>query len=284
MRNKNSKLKSVLGGQNSKLPIHIVLIIFGIAMFTPFYWMLTTALKSPLEALRFPPTMFPTFLKFGNFLEIFREVALLRYFLNTILIATCVLAGVLFTAILAAYAFAKFEFWGRDVVFIIFLALMMIPLPVYLVPSYMILFRLGWIDTYLALIVPWTVNIFSIFLLRQHIKTLPQDLFDAAKIDGCGTFRTLWQVVVPLSIPPIVTIAIFDIIASWNSFFWPLIVTHSDTIRPLQVGLAYFSREFSTNYPLLMAASTLAILPLIILFFFAQKQIIQSYARTGLKE
>jgi ABC-type glycerol-3-phosphate transport system permease component len=266
------------------LPVHIVLIVFGVVMFIPFYWMLTTALKSPLEALRFPPTIFPTFFKFGNFLEIFREVALLRYFLNTIFIAFSALAGVLFTAILAAYAFAKFEFWGRDVVFVVFLALMMIPLPVYLVPSYMILFRLGWIDTYLALIIPWTVNIFAIFLLRQHIKTLPQDLFDAAKIDGCGTFRTLWQVIVPLSIPMIVTIAIFDIIASWNSFFWPLIVTHSDSIRPLQVGLAYFSREFSTNYPLLMAASTLAILPLIILFFFAQKQIIQSYARSGLKE
>ena len=266
------------------LPVHIILIICGIGMFLPFYWMLTTALKSPLEALRFPPTVFPAFFKFSNFIEIFREFALLRYFLNTIFIATASLLGVLFTGILAAYAFARMEFWGRDIVFIVFLALMMIPLPVYLVPSYIILFRLGWIDTYLALIVPWTVNIFSIFFLRQHMKTLPQDLFDAAKIDGCGQFRTLWQVIVPLSKAPIITLAIFDIIASWNSFFWPLIVTHSDSIRPLQVGLAYFSREFSTNYPLLMAASTLAILPLIILFFFAQKQIIQSYARTGLKE
>lgn len=265
-------------------PIHIVLIFCGIGMFVPFYWMLTTALKTPLEALLFPPTLIPKILMFSNFIEIFKEVALLRYFLNTIFIATASLFGVIFTSVLAAYAFAKFEFWGRDLVFLVFLALMMIPLPVYLVPSYMILFKLGWIDTYMALIVPWMVNIFSIFLLRQHIKTLPQDLFDAAKIDGCSNFRTLWQIVVPLSKPILVTIAIFDIIASWNSFFWPLIVTHSDKIRPLQVGLAYFSREFSTNYPLLMAASTLAILPLVILFFFAQKQIIQSYARSGLKE
>ncbi|MBS4016306.1 MAG: carbohydrate ABC transporter permease [Candidatus Latescibacteria bacterium] len=270
--------------KNRLTPVHIILIICGIGMFLPFYWMLTTALKAPLEALRFPPTFIPDIFKFSNFIEIFREVALLRYFLNTIFIAAASLIGTLFTSILAAYAFAKFKFWGRDFIFILFLALMMIPLPVYLVPSYMILFRLGWIDTYLALIVPWLVNIFAIFLLRQHIKTLPQDLFDAAKIDGCGTFRTLWQIVVPLSKPVIVTIAIFDIIANWNSFFWPLIVTHSDSIRPLQVGLAYFSREFSTNYPLLMAASTLAILPLVILFFFAQKQIIQSSARTGLKE
>ncbi len=266
------------------LPVHIILILCGIGMFVPFYWMLTTALKTPIESLKFPPTLYPESLQFKNFIEIFKEIPLLRYFLNTIFIATASLLGVLFTGVLAAYAFARLEFWGRDFVFIIFLALMMIPLPVYLVPSYMILFRLGWIDTYLALIVPWTVNIFSIFLIRQHMKTLPQDLFDAAKIDGCGHFRTLWQIVVPLSTPILVTVIIFDIIASWNSFFWPLIVTHSDSIRPLQVGLAYFSREFSTNYPLLMAASTLAILPLIILFFFAQKKIIQSYARTGLKE
>ncbi|MEO0084059.1 MAG: carbohydrate ABC transporter permease [candidate division WOR-3 bacterium] len=266
------------------LPVHIILILCGLSMFLPFYWMLTTAVKTPLEALRFPPTLFPSIIKLENFVEIFREVPLLRYFLNTIFITIVTLTGVLFTAILAAYAFARLQFWGRDVIFIIFLALMMIPLPVYLVPSYMILYRLRWIDTYFALIIPWMVNIFSIFFLRQHIKTLPQDLFDAAKIDGCGEFRTLWQVVVPLSKAPLITLAIFDIIASWNSFFWPLIVTHSDSIRPLQVGLAYFSREFSTNYPLLMAASTLAILPLVILFFFAQKQIIQSYARTGLKE
>ncbi|MDW7987405.1 MAG: carbohydrate ABC transporter permease, partial [candidate division WOR-3 bacterium] len=255
-----------------------------VGMFLPFYWMLITAFKTPVESLRFPPTFIPEKWQFSNFIEIFREIPFHRYFLNTVFIAVSVLAGVIFTSLLAAYAFARFRFWGREVIFMVFLALMMIPLPVYLVPSYMILYKLGWIDTYLALIVPWMVNIFSIFLLRQHIKTLPQDLFDAAQIDGCGAFRTLWQIVVPLSKPVLVTIAIFDIIASWNSFFWPLIVTHSESIRPLQVGLAYFSREYSTNYPLLMAASTLAVLPLIVLFFFAQKQIIQSYARAGLKE
>jgi ABC-type glycerol-3-phosphate transport system permease component len=264
--------------------IHLILIVLGIGMFLPFYWMISTSVKTPLESLRFPPTFIPQNWQFKNYLEIFREIPLHRYFLNTVFIAITVLIGVIFTSILAAYTFARFRFYGREVVFMIFLALMMIPLPVYLVPSYMILYRLGWIDTYLALIVPWMVNIFSIFLLRQHIKTLPQDLFDAAQIDGCNNFRTLWQIVVPLSKPVLVTIAIFDIIASWNSFFWPLIVTHSESIRPLQVGLAYFSREYSTNYPLLMAASTLAISPLVILFFFAQKQIIQSYVRSGLKE
>jgi ABC-type glycerol-3-phosphate transport system permease component len=134
------------------------------------------------------------------------------------------------------------------------------------------------------MIVPWIVNIFGIFLLRQHFKQLPNDLFDAARMDGCGRLKTLFSIVLPLSKPPLVTITVFNVIGSWNSFFWPLIVTHSDNIRPLQVGLAYFSREQSTNYTLLMAATAMAIVPLIVLFFIAQKQIIQSQARSGLKE
>ncbi|MEO0082753.1 MAG: carbohydrate ABC transporter permease [candidate division WOR-3 bacterium] len=268
----------------NKLPIHLLLILGSVAMVLPFFWMVSTSLKTPLEALRFPPTWFPSSPQFQNYVEVFRQIPLWRYMGNTLLVTFATLAGVLVTGLFAAYAFARFRFFGREVLFMVFLALMMIPLPVYLVPSYMILFRLGWIDTYLAMIVPWVVNIFGIFLLRQHFRQLPQDLFDAARIDGCSRFSTLFHVVIPLSKAPLVTIAVFNVIGSWNSFFWPLIVTHSDTIRPLQVGLAYFSREQSTNYTLLMAATTMAIVPLVLLFFVAQKQIIQSQARSGLKE
>jgi multiple sugar transport system permease protein len=264
--------------------VHLLLVLGGLAMVLPFYWMLSTSLKTPLEALRFPPTWFPTSPQGSNYLEVFRQIPLWRYLANTVLVAVLSLFGVLATGIFAAYAFARFRFPGREVLFMGFLALMMIPLPVYLVPSYTILFKLGWIDTYTAMIVPWIVNIFAIFLLRQHIRQLPQDLFDAARIDGCSPLRTLVTVVLPLCKAPLVTITVFNVIGSWNSFFWPLIVTNSDKIRPLQVGLAYFSREQSTNYTLLMAATTMAIIPLILLFFLAQKQIIQSQARSGLKE
>jgi len=267
-----------------KLPIHLILIAGSLLMLLPFYWMVTTSLKTPLEALRFPPTWIPVALKFSNYLEVFRQIPLWRYLGNTVLITLLSLLGILITGIPAAYAFARFKFPGREIIFMGLLALMMIPLPVYLVPSYMILFKLGWIDTYAAMIVPWTVNIFSIFLLRQHIKQLPQDLFDAARIDGASSLWTMIRIVIPLCRAPLATIIIFNVISSWNSFFWPLIVTNSDHIRPLQVGLAYFSREQSTNYTLLMAATTLSIIPLIILFFIAQKQIIQSQARAGLKE
>lgn len=151
--------------------------------------MVLTSLKTPLEALRFPPTWLPEIWRFGNYFEVFQEISFLRYFLNTVFITLMTLFGIFITGVLAAYAFARIEFWGRETLFMIFLALMMIPLPVYLVPSYMILYKLGWIDTYWAMIVPWMVNIFSIFFLRQHIKTLPQDLFDAAKIDGVQPVR-----------------------------------------------------------------------------------------------
>jgi multiple sugar transport system permease protein len=274
----------VLRLRASRLPVHLLLILGAVGMLLPFFWMVSTALKTPAEAIEYPPTWIPKDAQPSNFGQVFRKIDLPRYFLNTVVITLGTLLGILFTGMLAAYAFARFEFPGRELLFMGFLGLMMIPLPVYLVPSYMVLFRLGWIDTFLAMIVPWTVNIFAIFLLRQHFRTIPQDLFDAARIDGCSRFWMLWRVVLPLSRPQIVTIVVFDVIASWNSFLWPLIVTHSDRIRPLQVGLAYFARSEGTNYSLLMAASTLTILPLVILFFFAQKQIIQSYARSGLKE
>lgn len=267
-----------------QLPIHLLLVACGIGVVLPFYWMVSTSLKTQLESIQFPPTWLPALAQWDNYAEVFRQIPLWRYMGNTVLVTFASLMGVLLTGTLAAYAFARIRFPGREVVFMLFLALMMIPLPVYLVPSYMILFRLGWIDTYLAMIVPWTVNIFGIFLLRQHFRQLPEDLFDAARIDGCSRFATLWRIVLPLSKPPVVTITVFNVIGSWNSFFWPLIVTHSDDIRPLQVGLAYFSREQSTNYPLLMAATTMAILPLVVLFFFAQRHIIQSQARSGLRE
>ena len=265
-------------------PVHLLLIAGAVLMLMPFFWMVSTSAEDRKRGHPVSADLDSQAVPVVELCPGLSQIALPRYFLNTLIVTFFTLLGIVVTGTLAAYAFARFEFWGREVLFMGFLGLMMIPLPVYLVPSYMILFRLGWIDTYLAMIIPWTVNIFAIFLLRQHFRTIPQDLFDAARIDGCSRFWMLWKVVLPLSKAQLVTIIVFDIISSWNSFMWPLIVTHSDKIRPLQVGLAYFARSEGTNYPLLMAASTMSIIPLIVLFFFAQKQIIQSYARSGLKE
>jgi len=271
-------------GSLSKLPIHFLLIIGGIAAITPFLWMVSTSLKLPPEALKFPPSLLPHIPQWSNYLEAWREAPFARYFLNTIIVSTSVVASVLLTSALAAFAFSWLEFRGREALFVGFLSMMMVPMVVYLVPSYIILSKLHWLDTYWALIVPWGANVFSIFLLRQHFKTIPRDLYDAAIIDGCSPFGFLWRVVLPLSKAILVTVALFSLIGSWNSFMWPLVVTNSDKMRIIQVGLANFSQESGTRWTLLMAASTFCVAPLLLVFFFAQKKIISSFARSGLKE
>lgn len=220
---------------------------------------------------------------FGNFVRAWQKVPFGIYIKNTLFVAIMTLVGVLFTSSLAAYAFARMNFYGKDFLFYLLISMMMVPQPVYLIPSYIVLSNLGLVDTYFALIVPWVANIFTIFLFRQQFKTIPQELFDAAAIDGCSTFGTLWRVVLPLSKPVIATASIFSIISSWNSFMWPLIMTDSKHLRVLQVGLSYFSQDSGTETALLMAASTFSILPLVVLFFIAQKQIIASTATSGLK-
>jgi len=218
-----------------------------------------------------------------NFAKAWKKVPFGLYFLNTIFVALTVMVGVIFTGALAAYAFARMRFVGKDALFYLFISMMMVPQPVYLIPSYVLLNHLGWLNSYQALIVPWLTNIITIFLLRQHFKTIPQDLFDAAAIDGCSRFRMLWQIVLPLSKSVIATAAIFSVIGSWNSFMWPLVMTNSEELRVLQVGLSYFSQEASSQTTLLMAASTFSIAPLIALFLVAQRQIISSFASSGLK-
>jgi multiple sugar transport system permease protein len=262
----------------------VLLALMGIMMVLPFYWMIITSLKTPMEAVQFPPTWIPRAPRFHNYVEAWRQVPFPRYFLNTIIITVATLVGVLVTSSLAAYSFGCMRYRGRDFVFLTFLAMMMIPVPVYIVPGYLILMKLHWVDTYLALTVPWLANVFSIFLLRQHFMTIPKDLYDAAIMDGCSRFGFLLHVVLPLSKAALVTVTLFSIIGSWNAFIWPLVVTSSDALRPIQVGLAYFAQEQSTNYTLLTAATTFSIIPIMLLFFILEKRIIASFARSGLKE
>jgi multiple sugar transport system permease protein len=264
--------------------LYLVLALGSATMILPFFWMVSTSLKTPPEALRFPPTWIPQVFDFSNYVNAWRAVPFPLYFLNTIFVAFTVMIVVLMTSSLAAYAFARMKFPGRETIFLLFLSMMMVPMPVYLVPSYVILSRLGWVDTYYALIIPWAAHVFSIFWLRQHFRTVPNDLYDAATIDGCSRFGFLWRVMIPLSKSVLVAVALFSLIGSWNSFMWPLVVTNSVSKRIIQVGLAYFSTEQGTQYTLMMAAATFCIAPLLIIFFIAQKQIISSFARSGLKE
>jgi len=223
-------------------------------------------------------------IKWDNFIKAFKKVPFGRYFANTIFVSVLSLIGVLITSVLAAYAFARMKFWGVEVIFMMFISMMMVPEPIYLISSYVLLDKFHWLDTYQALIVPWCVNIFTIFLFRQHFKSLPKELFDAASIDGCSTWGMIKTILLPLSKPIIATASVFALIGSWNSFMWPLVMTNRPELRLLQVGLSYFNQEASTQTTLLMAASAFSILPILIIFIIAQKQIIANTAKSGLKD
>lgn len=220
---------------------------------------------------------------FSNYLNAWQAAPFGWYFFNSAFTATVQVMAGLIIASMAAFALARIPFWGREILFIGVIGTLMIPAEVLLIPNYVLLARLNWIDTYYALIVPFIASAFGIFLLRQFFLTLPQELFDAARIDGASWTVQLWRVAIPLALPGLLTYALFAFLGSWNALLWPLIVTNSDEMRTIQVGLTYFVDEAGTDYGKLMAASTLAILPIIVGFLFVQKQFIQGIARSGLK-
>ncbi|MDP8215373.1 MAG: carbohydrate ABC transporter permease [Candidatus Euphemobacter frigidus] len=219
----------------------------------------------------------------NNFKKAWQAAPFARYFINSIFISILVTIGQVVTSALAAYAFARMRFRFKEFLFLVLLATMMIPKQVILIPDYAIISWLGWVNTYYALIVPFIAAVFGIYFMRQHFETLPQDLFDAASIDGCGSFRTLFLIVLPISKSVILTVALFTFIMTWNSLLWPLVMTNTPEMRPLQVGLAVFNQESGTDWELLMAASTFSIMPLMIIFFIAQKQFIEGITRSGMK-
>lgn len=267
----------------SKGFIYLILIIGSFLMLLPFIWMLSTSLKSPGEVTAMPPVWIPEDLKWKNYAEAWGMAPFLRYTFNSVIVTVLSTIGELLTTILAAYAFSRVNFYGRDMIFAILLGTMMVPGEVLLIPNYVTLSNLGWIDHYEALIVPWLASIFSIFLLRQFFLGIPKELSYAAKIDGCRDFRFLWTIMVPLAKPALITIVLLKAIGSWNAFLWPLIVTQSKEMRTLPVGLTSFSTEAGTVYELLMAASTMIILPMIILYLILQKYIIEGVAKAGIK-
>jgi multiple sugar transport system permease protein len=217
-------------------------------------------------------------------------VTFTRYFWVSGVTSLLTTLGTLITSILAAYAFAKMQFRGRDLLFYLVLATMMVPGQVLLIPNFLILsalpdysFGLRWLDNYPALVVPWLASVFGIFMLRQFFRGIPDELWDAAQIDGAGRFRYLWRVMLPLSKPAVITLALFAFLGEWNSLLWPLIVTTSPDMRTLMVGLQTFNEEMSGNSHLLMAAATIAVLPVVILFFVLQRFFVAGLARTGFK-
>jgi len=264
--------------------VSYALLIGGSAfMLLPFIWMISTAFKTLAEAMAMPPIWIPERFLWSNFGEAWGMAPFTRFFLNSVGIAVVTAGGSVIFAALAAYAFAKMDFFGKNVLFVAVISTMMIPGIVLLVPNFLTMVRLGWIDTYQALIIPWLVSVFVIFMLRQFFKSIPNELWDSAQIDGCSRLRYLWRFIIPLSKPALFTAFLLRFIGSWNAFLWVLIMTNREEMRTVPVGLALFSQEAGTYYHWMMAMSTLAILPILLVFLACQQQFIQGVARTGIK-
>lgn len=223
------------------------------------------------------------YIRFRNYWDAWKAVPFPRFYINSIIVAVCVTAGQVLTSSLAAYAFARLEFPGRDKIFLAYLGTMMIPGQVTMIPVFILLKRLGWIDTYQALILPGLFSAYGTFLLRQFFLTIPKDLEDAAVIDGCSKLRIWWTIIVPLSKSALATLTTFTFMAAWNDFMWPLIVTNSMHMKTLPVGLASFQGQYTTEWTLLMAASMIVLLPVLVLYVFNQRFFTEGIVLSGLK-
>jgi len=266
---------------------YTLLIIGAIVSIVPFIYMISTSLKTIGEALG--SSFFPSELHFENYGEAWRRGNFPTYFWNSIRITAISLIGSVSISVLAAYGFARIKFPGRDLIFGILLSTMMIPAMVTIIPNFLTVTWLGrigsikWINNWPALTVPFMGSIFNIFMLRQFFAQIPDELFDAARIDGSGHFRFLFQVVLPLSKAPLMVILVLTFIGSWNSLAWPLLVTNTPDWRPISVGMMNFVTEAGQEIHYIMAAAFITIIPILILYFFTQKQFTESIARSGLK-
>lgn len=262
------------------------LAILGIFLFVlfPFYWMFITSLKTQAEAILFPPTLFPKEITLQGYKLALTKLQLGTSILITLGMIVFIVFGELITSILAAYAFSWLQFKGREVLFSFLLLLASIPMPVYILQLFIVVQRLGMVDTFAGLVIPWMANIYSIFLLRQAFRNIPRDLRDAVYVDGGGDLTFLFKVAIPIVKPIIITIALFSAVYTWNSFMWPLLVVSDKGLRPIQLAVAYFAQGETTNYPALMSASFLSSLPALLVFAIFQKQITEIYARGGMKD
>ncbi|HCT98343.1 ABC transporter permease subunit [Carnobacterium sp. PL17GRE32] len=252
-------------------------------MILPFFWMVSTSIKTTGETLAIPPVWLPENWQWSNYETALTMAPFDQYFINSVIITLSSTIGEVITSILAAFAFSKLQFFGKNILFTILISTMMVPFELLMIPTYLTLSKMGMINSYWAMIIPFLASVFSVFLLKQNFEAVPKQLYYAAKVDGASDWRFLWQILVPMSKSSIVTVVILKMIGSWNSFMWPLMVTNETHLRPLPVGLQAFTTEAGTYFELLMAAATIVVLPMIIIYLFLQKYIIKGISNTGVK-
>lgn len=266
-----------------RLVLYALAAIAFVILAGPLLWMVSSALKTRTEVLANPPSALPDSPQWSNFTDVFEQVPFGRYLLNSALVATVVTCVSLLFHSMAAYSLARLRYPGRNVIFVAILCTLMVPFTVIVVPLFIIVDWLGWVDTYWGLIVPMIPHAFGIFLLRQFYLSLPRELEEAAIVDGASLARVYWSIVLPLSRPILAALGIFFFLANWNNFLWPLVATQSQDLWVVQLGIQQFTGQHGTQYQLIMAASTLAAMPTLLLFFVLQKRLVEGIKLTGLK-
>jgi ABC-type glycerol-3-phosphate transport system permease component len=266
-----------------RIPLYGVLIPGAFIFAWPFLWMVVTAFMTMPEAISPHLLGFPEVWQWVNIKKVFLTVPFGQYFFNTFFVAGVVTLSVVFTSLMAGYAFARLQFPGRGLLFGLVLSTMMVPFEVTFIPNFVIISELGWYNTYWALIVPWCANAFAIFLMRQAFLGLPRDYYDAARIDGCGHLRFLCRIAVPLVKPMIATVALFAFLGSYNALLWPLVVTTDESLRVVQVGLTLFEGDGGIFLNLMMCGAMIVILPTVLLYFGVQRYFVESALGAGIK-
>lgn len=262
-----------------------ILLLVTVIMLLPIFYMISTSLKSNIEIRRVPPTIIPEEFHFENFKIIFSKIAFGKYYFNSIFVTLCVLVGTLFSSSFVSFGFARYKAKEKNFLFMILLSTLMLPYPALIIPQYLLFRNVGWIDSFLPMIVPsFFGSAYMIFLLKQFFSSLPDDLFDAAKIDGCSEFRTWWNIALPLCKPAMATVSIFTFLWTWNDFITPIIYLNSDDKFTLPIGMSGMISAFRLiPWNLIMVGSIYALLPIFFLFFFVQKYFVEGIVLTGLK-
>jgi multiple sugar transport system permease protein len=263
---------------------HVLLIGFGVVMLTPLLWMVSTSLKPDGMEFDYPPQLIPATFTFDNYERGLTILPFARYFVNSLVVTGLATAGNVLSASLVAFGFARLRFPERDVLFVVLLATVMIPFQVTLIPTFILFKNLGWVNTFLPLTVPHFLGggVFYIFLMRQYYMTIPYDLDDAARIDGANSLQIWWRILMPLSKPALGTVAVFSVLSSWNDFLGPLIYMNKPDLRTMALGLQFFVGQYGTRWNQLMAVSVVTTIPMVILFFFAQRFFMRGIALTGI--
>ncbi len=254
---------------------YTLLIVTALVFVVPLFWVLSASLKDVREIYTFPPVWIPTEPKFSNYSEAWNSAPFGRFYLNTIITTLFGVALEVVNAVLTAYALVFIRFPGRNIIFVVLLAALMVPIHVTILPNYLTIASLGWVNTYQGIILPGASVAFGAFLLRQHFLTLPSEIMEAARLDGAGHLQTLWYVLLPISKPMLVTVTLVSVVTKWNDFLWPLIATNSTSMRTLPIGLSYlFNQEGASQWGLIMAATIFVILPILLLFLRWQRHIV----------